>query len=134
MSSLNGGRDHLRLVLDTDVLVASLRSERGASRQLLMGALASSSPSPRIPGSAPPRVAVLPAAQSPAAKQDCNARFELRLGEQIAVAGGQLQGVAERADGAGDDGDGATGLAPGRERAMRARQARDRLRVLFTRG
>ena len=31
--------DVLRLVLDTDVLVASLRSDRGASRQLLLGAL-----------------------------------------------------------------------------------------------
>jgi len=29
----------LRLVLDTDVLVAALRSDRGASRQLLIGAL-----------------------------------------------------------------------------------------------
>jgi putative PIN family toxin of toxin-antitoxin system len=29
----------LRLVLDTDVLVAGLRSDRGASRQLLLGAL-----------------------------------------------------------------------------------------------
>jgi putative PIN family toxin of toxin-antitoxin system len=29
----------LRLVLDTDVLVASMRSDRGASRQLLIGAL-----------------------------------------------------------------------------------------------
>lgn len=29
----------MRLVLDTDVLVAALRSDRGASRQLLIGAL-----------------------------------------------------------------------------------------------
>jgi putative PIN family toxin of toxin-antitoxin system len=32
-------RRRLRLVLDTDVLVAALRSNRGASRQLLVGAL-----------------------------------------------------------------------------------------------
>ena len=32
-------RCFLRLVLDTDVVVASLRSNRGASRQLLIGAL-----------------------------------------------------------------------------------------------
>ena len=32
-------RSKLRLVLDTDVLVAALRSDRGASRQLLIGAL-----------------------------------------------------------------------------------------------
>jgi fructose-1,6-bisphosphatase/sedoheptulose 1,7-bisphosphatase-like protein len=35
---MNSG-DPLRLVLDTDVLVASLRSDQGASRRLLMGAL-----------------------------------------------------------------------------------------------
>jgi predicted nucleic acid-binding protein len=29
----------MRIVLDTDVLVAAFRSERGASRELLMGAL-----------------------------------------------------------------------------------------------
>jgi putative PIN family toxin of toxin-antitoxin system len=33
------GEAHLRLVLDTDVLVAALRSDRGASRQLLLQAL-----------------------------------------------------------------------------------------------
>lgn len=32
-------RNFLRVVLDTDVLVASLRSDRGASRQLVIGAL-----------------------------------------------------------------------------------------------
>lgn len=32
-------RSRMRLVLDTDVLVAALRSDQGASRQLLLGAL-----------------------------------------------------------------------------------------------